>query len=125
MTTRYTESHEWVRPDAEQEIATVGISHYAQKELGEIVFVELPEVGVELKAGEEAAVLESTKSAVDIYSPVSGEVVAINEELFQHPERVNQSAEGDGWLFRIRLANIKELISLVSPQAYRRMLGEP
>lgn len=114
---KFTESHEWVEVnDCE---ARVGISHYAQKELGDIVYVELPHLGSQVKAHDEIAVLESTKSAVDIYSPVSGEVIEINTSLLESPEKINQSAEKEGWIYRIRLSDPKEIENLMPEEAYR------
>jgi glycine cleavage system H protein len=104
---KFSQTHEWVQ--AEGAIATVGISDAAQKEIGEIVYVELPVVGRTLQAGEEAVVLESTKAAVDIYSPVSGKITAVNEQLRTNPEKINQAAESEGWLFKLHLHNPEEL----------------
>ncbi len=114
---RYTKSHEWVRVD-EEGIATVGITDHAQELLGDLVFVELPEVGTELGAGGECAVVESVKAASDVYSPVSGEVVEVNEVLAEAPETINQDAYEDGWIFRIRLADPDELDALMDADAY-------
>lgn len=104
---KFTETHEWVR--VESQVATVGITDHAQKELGEVVYVELPTIGHILHAGDEAVVVESTKAAVDIYSPLSGEITAINTSLLETPHKVNESAESTGWLFKLRLSNPKEL----------------
>ena len=108
---KFAPSHEWIR--VEKGIGTVGITDYAQSELGDIVYIELPSVGKAVQAGEEAVVLESTKAAADIYSPVSGEIVAVNESLIKDPQRINRSAEEEGWLFKIRLSNPKELDGLL------------
>lgn len=97
----YTASHEWVCFEEDQ-VATVGITDRAQKELGAIVHVELPQVGSVVEAGEEVVVLESTKAAIDIYTPLAGEVVAVNALLSEAPEKVNSAAESEGWLFKIR-----------------------
>jgi len=97
----HTDSHEWL--ERKGNIGTVGITDAAQKELGEIVFIQLPKVGQKLKKGEEAAVLESTKAAVDVYSPAAGKVIEINEKVRATPGLVNQSAESSGWLFRLEL----------------------
>lgn len=97
----YTETNEWVR--REGNIATVGITHLAQKELGEIVYVELPKVGQKVNAGDEVCVLESTKAASDVYTPLSGEVIEINEAILKNPQQINNSAEDQGWLFRLRI----------------------
>lgn len=113
---KFTESHEWIR--VEEGIGTVGITDHAQRELGEIVYVELPAVGKHVKAGEEVAVLESTKAAADIYSPVSGEVVEINQKLCDFIHHINSSAEKDGWLFRIKLTDAAETETLLKKEEY-------
>lgn len=113
---KYTESHEWIM--LEGETAVIGITDYAQKELGEVVYVELPHVGHAVQAGEEAAVLESTKAAVDIYTPISGTIAAVNTSLKTNPESVNHAAEGKGWLFQIRLSNPQELDLFMDKSAY-------
>lgn len=118
---KFSESHEWVK--LEDDTGTVGVTHHAQGELGDIVYVELPEIGSTIKAGEEAAVLESTKAAADVYSPVSGEVVAVNDALEDQPESVNQEAEGNGWLFKLRLTAPQELESLMDEAAYKEFVG--
>lgn len=99
----YTETHEWV--EIEEGIGTVGITDYAQKELGGIVYVELPEVGKSVKEGEEAAVLESTKAAADVYSPVSGTIHMVNSSLNENPGLINNSPEHDGWIFKVKLSS--------------------
>ena len=104
---KYTKSHEWVR--LEGETATVGISDHAQHELTDVVYVELPAVGRKVAAGEACAVVESVKTASDIYSPLSGEVVAVNAELAQHPERVNTEPYQGGWFFKLKLAQASEV----------------
>ncbi len=114
---KYSESHEWVK--LEGDVAIVGISDYAQKELGEVVYVELPVAGHFVSVGEEAVVLESTKAAIDIYTPVSGEITEINTTLRESPEKVNQAAESDGWLFKIKIKDSKELDALMDSSAYR------
>ena len=98
----YTKSHEWLR--VENGIATVGISDYAQSQLGDLVFVDLPSVGQNCQVGQELAVVESVKTAADVYSPASGEVVAVNEDLMNHPGWVNEEPYGKGWLFKIKLS---------------------
>jgi glycine cleavage system H protein len=118
---KYTESHEWVV--VERGIGTIGVTDYAQKELGEIVYVELPELNADLKAGQEAAVLESTKAAADVYSPVSGQVIEINRTLANEADRVNRSPEQDGWLFRVSLADPGEVDSLLDEQGYKRLIA--
>ena len=118
---RYASTHEWVRLE-DDGTAYVGISDHAQDAMGDLVYVELPEVGQELEATDEAGVVESVKAASDIYAPVSGEVVAVNEALEDTPELVNQDPYGDGWLFRIRVADTDELEQLLSADAYREQL---
>lgn len=118
---RYASTHEWVRLE-DDGTAYVGISDHAQDAMGDLVYVELPEVGQDMKATDEAGVVESVKAASDIYAPVSGEVVAVNEALEDTPELVNQDPYGDGWLFRIRVADTDELEQLLSADAYREQL---
>lgn len=115
---RFTETHEWIR--LEENIGTVGITQYAQNELGEIVYVELPKVGSRVKAGEEVCVLESTKSAADVYSPVAGTIVAVHEDLRASPQKINQSPESEGWLYRIELERVKDIEALLSKKEYER-----
>lgn len=119
---RYTSSHEWVRslPDGSVEI---GITDHAQHALGDLVFVEVPEAGREVKAGEACAVVESVKTASDIYSPVGGEVTSINEKLAQNPSLVNDQPYGDGWFFKLKLSAPDEAGSLLSPQDYSQSIG--
>lgn len=117
---KFTESHEWIR--VEDEVGTVGITHFAQKEIGEIVYVELPSIGKLVKAGQEIAVLESTKAAADIYAPVSGEILEINQRLQEVSQGVNQAAEADGWLFKIRLTEPEELKRLLSEEQYKEFI---
>ena len=119
---KYADSHEWIELEEKQQ-AIVGISQFAQKELGDIVFVELPTVGKEVIAGQEIAVLESTKSAADIYSPVSGKILSVNEDLLKSPELVNQFPENKGWIFKIQLSQPAELDQLMDFQAYQDMLN--
>lgn len=114
---KFTETHEWI--DVKDGIGTVGISNYAQKELGEVVFVELPKVGKKVKRGEEAAVLESTKAAADVYSPVSGTIVEVNLNLKTASETINQSPEKEGWIFKIKLDSLKELDELMDTNNYQ------
>ena len=113
----YTKSHEWVRAD-EEGIATIGITDHAQEMLGDLVFVELPEVGAALGIGSECAVVESVKAASDVFSPVSGEVVEVNELLADAPETINQDAYEEGWIFRVRLSNPSELDALMDADSY-------
>ncbi len=119
---KYRSSHEWAK--LEGEVVTVGITDYAQHELGDVVYVELPEVGREVEAGEAVAVVESVKTASDIYAPVSGEVVEVNGALEESPERVNEDPYGEGWLFKIRPKDPSEFESLLDPDAYLKVLEE-
>ncbi len=118
---KYAKSHEWVRVAGG--VATVGITDHAQHELTDIVFVETPAAGRQLRAGEACAVVESVKTASDIYSPVSGEVIAVNEKLSSQPSLVNDQPYGDGWFYQIRLANPAELSVLLSPADYTAQIG--
>ncbi len=113
----YTQDHEWLRLDGD--VGTIGISNYAQEQLGDIVFVELPQPGTKTGQGDEIAVVESVKAASEIYAPVSGEVIEANTALEGAPATVNESAEGDGWFFKIRLANKAELDTLMDAAAYQ------
>lgn len=117
---KYTETHEWV--DINGEIGTVGITDYAQNELGDIVYVELPEVGKAVDAGEEVVVLESTKAAADIYSPVSGVILEVNEQLNTSSELVNKSPTKNGWLYKIKLVDPDELDDLMDEHDYKASL---
>ena len=121
MSTRYTKDHEWIRLDGD--VATVGITEHAQEQLGDIVYVELPEVGRKVEKGGDAAVVESVKAASDVYSPASGEVVAVNEALGSAPESINAEAEGKGWFFRLKLASPDELNELMSAEQYKEFLA--
>ena len=116
MSRYFTEEHEWI--DVDGEVATVGITDFAQGQLGDIVFVELPEKGRAVARGDEAAVVESVKAASDVYAPVSGEVVEANGALEGDPALVNGDAEGEGWFFRLRLADAAELDGLMDRAAY-------
>jgi glycine cleavage system H protein len=120
---KYAPSHEWVRNEGDGTY-TVGISEHAQELLGDMVFVELPEVGDVVDAGEDCAVAESVKAASDIYAPISGEIVAINEELEDSPETVNNDAYGDGWLFRIKASDESEVDNLLDAEGYAHTIGE-
>jgi glycine cleavage system H protein len=113
---KYAKSHEWVRPSGDT--AVVGITDHAQHELTDIVFVELPEVGRRVKAGEACAVVESVKTASDIYSPVTGEIVEVNKAVVDNPALVNSDPHGGGWFFKIKLANAGELAGLLTPEQY-------
>lgn len=114
---RYTSSHEWLRSEADG-TATVGITFHAQDALGELVYVELPEVGRRLAQGEACVVVESTKAASDVYAPVAGEVVAVNEALADAPQTVNEAPYGAGWLFRLRPEDPAQVGALLDAQAY-------
>ena len=118
---KYTETHEWVRLEDDGTVV-VGITDHAQDALGDIVYVELPEVGANADSGGEVAVVESVKAASDIYSPVSGEIVEINSGLEDEPETVNQSPYGDGWLFRVKLADPEDIESLMDADGYKSMI---
>lgn len=118
---KYAKSHEWVRVAGP--IATVGITDHAQHELTDVVFVELPAAGKNVKAGETCAVVESVKTASDIYSPVSGEITEVNAAVVQNPALVNTEPYAGGWFYKIRLANSAELDALLSPDQYRAQIG--
>ena len=119
---KYAKSHEWVRITGE--VATVGITDHAQHELTDVVFVELPAVGRKIKAGEACAVVESVKTASDIYSPLSGEVTAINQALSEKPGLVNDQPYGDGWFFQIKLSQPADLSNLLSAASYSAQIGQ-
>jgi glycine cleavage system H protein len=118
---KYAKSHEWVRPANDGGV--IGITDHAQHELTDVVFVELPEVGRKVKAGEACAVVESVKTASDIYSPVSGEVVEVNKAVVENPALVNTEPYGAGWFFRVKLANPGELNSLLGADQYKAQIG--
>lgn len=118
---KYAKSHEWVRLNGN--VATIGITDHAQHELTDVVFVELPQVGRKLKAGEACAVVESVKTASDIYSPVSGEVVAANQKVVDAPALVNDQPYGDGWFFQVKVSDVNEAASLLSPADYSAQIG--
>lgn len=113
----YTSEHEWIR--VEGDVGTVGITDYAQQQLGDVVYVELPEKGTTVEKEGEVATIESVKAASEIYAPVSGEIVKINEALTDDPSLVNSDAEGDGWFFTVRLSQPAELEELMDADAYR------
>ena len=117
MSVKYTEDHEWVKVDGES--ATIGISIYAAKQLGDVVFVELPEIGRDLSKGDEAAVVESVKAASEVYAPIGGEVTEVNETLEDAPETVNASAEGEGWFLKIKVSDASELDTLMDEAKYK------
>ena len=115
---RYTRDHEWIRLDGD--VGVVGITTYAQSQLGDVVYVELPAVGKRLEQGTEAAVVESVKAASEVYSPVGGEVIAVNDALEAAPATVNEDAEGKGWFLKLKLADPKQLDALMSAEEYQR-----
>lgn len=116
----YTKEHEWVK--VEGDVATVGITDYAQDQLGDIIYVELPEVGRKVKQMEAVATVEAVKTAADVYSPVSGEVIEINAKLSEKPELLNEDPYGEGWMFKLRMENPEELKTLLSPEEYRKLI---
>jgi glycine cleavage system H protein len=122
QTLRYSREDEWTRADGER--VTVGITDYAQQQLGDVVFVELPAVGKTLERGEAFGVIESVKAVADLYSPVSGEVVEVNTELSQRPETVNEDCYGDGWMVVIAVSDPSEVDSLLDAAAYAAFVGE-
>lgn len=117
---KFTETHEWI--EAEGEVGKVGITQFAQKELGDIVYVELPKVGKQVNAGDEVVVLESTKAAADVYSPVSGTIVEINTALTAAPEKVNLSPENEGWLFKLKYSQKSEIDHLMEKSDYEKKI---
>jgi glycine cleavage system H protein len=120
--TRFTQDHEWVRHDGE--FAVIGITDYAQSQLGDVVYVELPEIGRRVEQGKETAVVESAKAASEVYAPVSGEVVAVNEAIVGDPAKVNADAMGEGWFLKLRLADPKEFDALMDKAAYDAFVAE-
>lgn len=120
-TVKYTKDHEYVIVDGD--VATIGITDHAQSQLGDVVFVELPTVGATLKQGAEAAVVESVKAASEVYAPVSGTVVAVNDKLPDQPGTVNEDSQGQGWFFKLKLADPAELDSLLDEAGYNSLIG--
>lgn len=118
---KYTEEHEWVRMDGD--IATVGVTDHAQEELSDVVFVELPDIGREVEEKEAMAVVESVKAASDIYAPVSGTIVEVNESLEQEPGNVNEDPYGEGWLFKIKVSDMELVEGLLTPDDYEEHIG--
>ena len=114
---KYTDEHEWISIDGE--IGTVGISEYAQVQLGDVVFIEVPEIGTIYKKGQEAAVVESVKAASEVYAPVDGEIVEVNNGLEEDPSIVNSDAEGLGWFYKIKVNNLSDLDGLMDEEAYK------
>ena len=113
---KYTKTHEWIEVDGST--GKVGITNYAQDQLGDIVFVELPEIGKELKKGDVLCTVESVKSASDVYAPVSGKIIEVNTELDSQPEKINQDAEGEGWIVKMELSDPSELDDLMTKEEY-------
>ncbi len=122
MARYFTDEHEWI--DVEGDTATVGITDYAQEQLGDIVFVELPDVGAQLAKGKDAAVVESVKAASDVYAPISGEVIEANDALDDDPALVNSNPEEDGWFFKLTIADKAELDGLMDAKAYKSFCDE-
>lgn len=120
---KFLKSHEWARVEGNGRV-TIGISDHAQGLLGDLVYVELPDVGADAKAGEQIAVVESVKAASDVYSPVSGKVVEVNSALADKPETINEDAYGDGWMFVVELTNKEELNDLLAPDDYAEVLED-
>src|ERR1700738_2204600 len=121
-TLRFTRDHEWARCDGD--LAVVGITDYAQSQLGDVVYVELPEIGRRVEQGKETAVVESVKAASEVYAPVSGEVTEVNEALGADPAAVNADPLGDGWFLKLRLDDPRELDGLMDEEAYKRLVEE-
>ena len=122
MSVHYTKDHEWIR--VEGDTGTIGISDYAQSQLGDVVFIELPEAGKSFSKGDEAAVVESVKAASEIYAPVAGEVTEVNGDLEGEPSKVNEDAEGGGWFMKITISDASELEGLMNEEAYKAYLEE-
>ena len=118
---KYTKDHEWIRLDGD--VASVGITTYAQSQLGDVVFVELPPIGKRVDKGQETAVVESVKAASEVYAPVSGEVVAVNETIEKTPAIVNDDAEGQGWFLKLRVVDVSQLDELMSAEEYKHYLA--
>lgn len=118
----YAKTHEWVSLDGD--IATVGITDFAQSQLSDLTFVELPDVGTEFNAGDEAAVVESVKAAADVYAPLSGEVVDVNSNLEDNPELINLDPFGKGWLFKLRVSNESEVDGMMDAESYEELCPE-
>jgi glycine cleavage system H protein len=120
---KYTQSHEWIGVEADGSVR-IGITDHAQEELGDLVFVELPELGETINLGDPCAVVESVKAASDIYAPLTGEIIAVNEDLDDNPGAINSDPYGDGWLFQISLSDVEELDGLLAPDAYEESLED-
>lgn len=122
MSVKYSEDHEWI--SIEGDIGTVGITDHAQEQLGELVYIEVPEVGATLDQGDEACVVESVKAASEVYAPCSGEIVEVNEDLADAPTTVNEHAESDGWMFKIKIADMSELDDYMDAAGYKAYLKD-
>ena len=120
---RHASSHEWVRPEGDG-VYTIGITEHAQELLGDMVFVELPDVGDQISAGDDVAVAESVKAASDVYAPITGEVLAVNEDLEDSPELVNSDPYGDGWMFKVKAEDEAEIAELLDAEAYGSSIEE-
>lgn len=118
---KFTKDHEWLKIDGD--VATVGITAYAAEQLGDLVFVQLPDVGTTLNQGQEVAVVESVKAASDVYAPLAGEVVAVNEAIVNDPAIVNSDPENAGWFFKLKLADVRSLDGLMDEAAYKELIG--
>lgn len=119
---KFSKSHEWVKEDAA--IATIGITDYAQKQLGDIVFIELPQPGAKLQKSEQLGTIESTKTASELYVPLSGEIVEVNSDLVDNPQWINESPYDKGWLVKLKIANHSELNSLMDESTYRELIAK-
>jgi glycine cleavage system H protein len=117
---RYSQDHEWVKLDGD--VATIGITHYAQEQLGDVVFVELPEIGKKVEKGKELAVVESVKAASEVYAPVSGEVIEVNSALSEAPATVNEDALGKGWFAKLKVSDKGQLAGLMDEAAYKKFV---
>lgn len=121
MTTKFTKDHEWIRVEGDE--AVVGVTAYAAEQLGDVVFVELPDVGKSVTAGDEMAVVESVKAASEVYAPIAGEVVAVNDALEGAPQTVNESPDANGWFVRLKIADKSQLDGLMDEAAYKAHIG--
>ncbi len=118
---KFTKDHEWLKIDGD--VATVGITAYAAEQLGDLVFVQLPEIGITLDKGQEVAVVESVKTASDVYSPVAGEVVEVNQAIVDDPSIVNSDPETSGWFYKLKLADLESVDGLLDEAAYKELIG--
>ncbi len=121
-TMKYSKEHEWIR--VEGDVATIGITQHAAEQLGDLVFVELPDIGKTVAPGDEAAVVESVKAASEVYAPISGEVIEVNSVLADEPGKVNEAPEGDGWFLKLKLSDASELDALMDEAAYKAFVEE-